>query len=866
MAQPLPPEPAPAAPVLDLVPPEPPAPHAPPGDAEPTAVVRAVLDGLPDMAHVFDAEWRWVYLNPSAQAWVRHLRRAPDTLVGRCLWDEFPALLARAEYRAAREAARVGRPHAFELSFDGPGGGRHFETRVLPIPGGIVSLTRDVTEARRRTSELQRWADLVAHTAHGLSVTDARTDTFLTVNPALARMLGYGPDEMHGMKVSHIYAAETRDALATHIRASHAHGSHTFDTVCRRKDGSTLPVRVELTTLRHPDGTPRHRIANVQDIRELTRLELRQRFLAEAGQRLSTSLDVETTIRELVRLAVPRLADWAAFTVQDPGASTLRTLEIRHRDPERLRFAYELDRRYPGHVDDGGGVGAALRTGEPLLVADVTEAALGAWAHGAEHLLLLRGLGMRSLMFVPLVTRGRTLGVLTFARAESPEGFTEDDLAFALQLAQRAALAVDNARLYADEQRARQLAERLQRVTAALAEAATVDDVSRVVLGHGLSALGASAGVLAGTTPDGAALELIETAGYDAARVAPFRRFPVVAPVPLADAVRERAPVWLAGPDEAAARYADLPGNDPAHRAWAAIPLLLDGRVTGGLGLSFPAPRAFEPDERAFAVALAQQGAQALERARLHEAERAARAEVETANRAKADFLATMSHELRTPINAAMGYADLMLLGIHGGVSDAQREALERIQRSQRRLLSLVNDVLSFARLDAGQTRLDLADVPVDELVLEVGVMMEPQLQAKGLAYAVEGGDGPLAVHADRDRVTQILLNLLANAVKFTRTGGAVTLACAPRGDRVALTVRDTGIGIPAEKHERIFEPFVQVEAGLTRTHDGTGLGLAISRSLARAMGGELTVASVEGAGAAFELTLPRVVPAVTAS
>jgi len=137
--------------------------------------------------------------------------------------------------------------------------------------------------------------------------------------------------------------------------------------------------------------------------------------------------------------------------------------------------------------------------------------------------------------------------------------------------------------------------------------------------------------------------------------------------------------------------------------------------------------------------------------------------------------------------------------------------------------------------------------------------MMEPQLQARGLSYVVEGAEGPLAVHADRDRVTQVLLNLLANAVKFTEPGGAVTLSCAARGDAVALTVRDTGRGIPPEKHERIFEPFVQVEGGLTRPHDGTGLGLAISRSLARAMGGELTVASAEGEGAAFELTLPRV-------
>jgi PAS domain S-box-containing protein len=511
MAHPLPPEPALAPPAPSVAPPAEPD----VAGGGPAAVVRAVVDGLPDLAHVFDAEWCWLYLNPAAQAWVRGLRRDPDALVGRCLWDEFPALLERPEYRAARRAARERRPYAFEVSADESADGRHFETRVLPIPGGILSLTRDVTEARRRTSELQRWAELVAHTTHGLSVSDARTDRFVTVNPALARMLGYAPGEMQGMPVAAIYPPERRDDFVRAVRASQAQGTHTFDTLCRRRDGTTLPVRVELTTLRHPDGTPRHRIANVQDMREVTRL---------------------------------------------------------------------------------------------------------------------------------------------------------------------------------------------------------------------------------------------------------------------------------------------------------------------------------------------------------YEAERAARAEAEGANRAKGEFLAVMSHELRTPINAAMGYADLLLLGIHGPVADAQREALERIRRSQLRLLALVNDVLSFARLDAGQVRLTSADVAVAEVVAEVGVLTEPQLQARGLAYRVEApADGPPAVvRADRDRVVQILLNLLSNAVKFTEPGGSVTLSCELRADVVALTVRDTGRGIPAEQQERVFEPFVQVESGLTRSHDGTGLGLAISRSLARAMGGELTVRSAVGEGAAFELTLPR--------
>jgi signal transduction histidine kinase len=294
------------------------------------------------------------------------------------------------------------------------------------------------------------------------------------------------------------------------------------------------------------------------------------------------------------------------------------------------------------------------------------------------------------------------------------------------------------------------------------------------------------------------------------------------------------------------------------------VPLVARGRVLGVLSFGIAeSDRAFGADDLAVAQQLAQRAALAIDNARLFAAERQAREEAEraraaaeAANRAKADFLATMSHELRTPIHAALGYGELLALGLHGPLTDGQREALGRIRRSQQRLLALVNDVLSFARLDAGQLRLETADVPLAELLADVEALMRPQLDARGLAYA-SADAGTAAVRADRDRVEQILLNLLSNACKFTPPGGTVRVACATAGDAVRITVADTGRGIAPEQQDAVFEPFVQVDGGLTRTSEGTGLGLAISRTLARAMGGDLTLASAPGAGAAFTLALP---------
>ena len=243
-----------------------------------------------------------------------------------------------------------------------------------------------------------------------------------------------------------------------------------------------------------------------------------------------------------------------------------------------------------------------------------------------------------------------------------------------------------------------------------------------------------------------------------------------------------------------------------------------------------------------------------------------AREEAETANRAKAAFLATMSHELRTPLNAIAGYTQLLEMGIHGPVNAQQRDDLFRIQRSQRSLLAMVEDVLSFARIEAGRMHYHFDAVPLDEAIAEAEPLIAPQAQAKGISYRFMPAANGAMVWADREKLAKIVANLLSNAVKFTESGGSVALETETRGDAVLVHVHDTGRGIPEDKLEAIFEPFAQAETGLTRTTGGSGLGLAISREFARAMGGELTVESTVGAGSRFTLRLPLHDAATTSS
>jgi len=373
------------------------------------------------------------------------------------------------------------------------------------------------------------------------------------------------------------------------------------------------------------------------------------------------------------------------------------------------------------------------------------------------------------------------------------------------------------------------------------------------------------------TLRHGAATTLPETycASIDGLRIGPER-----GSCGTAAYTRQTTIVSDIATDRRWAEFRNLALPHGLRACWSTPILSVTGECLGTFAMYYSEPRApSEADIELITTAALLAGA-LIERERLlarSEADRAEleqanatleaqRVELETANRAKSDFLATMSHELRTPLNAIAGYADLLLTGVRGELTAPQRSDIERMKRSGQHLLGLINDILNFAKLEAGQVQFHISDVRVAPLLQSLEELVRPQVDAKSLSYEQELSVGDLGIRGDAEKLRQVLLNLVTNAVKFTDPGGRVVVECEADESRVTIRVRDTGRGIPEAHLTRIFDPFIQIDREqIPRSQQGVGLGLSISRDLARGMGGSLSATSSVGEGSTFTLNLPRV-------
>ena len=515
-------------------------------------------------------------------------------------------------------------------------------------------------------------------------------------------------------------------------------------------------------------------------------------FLARASELLGSSLEYEATLVRLAQLAVPALADEVLVDMvgEDGG---LRRVATAHADPDTLQRIRELERRYPPDPDAPFGSGAVVRSGEPQLVSEITDEIVEALVRDDEHRLLMRGLGLRSFMSVPLASRGRVLGAITLITSTSDRRFGPEDLAFAQELARRAAAAVENARLYAESER---------RARASLA----LDHVGEGVL------LVDRSGVVSLWNP---AAEAITGLGAE-------------------DIVGRKAIDAIPGWAEIAER---VPKADSAETAMLRPETLPLGSGAGEIwvlisGVTFP-----EGTVYAFRDVTEERDLRVLQ----------------------SEFVATISHELRTPLAAVYGAAMTLQQRSDDLTEGARQRLLSVVFDESSRLSRIINDVLWASRLESGRMEFAIEECEPRSLAESVVKASHAHLPPT-VSLALEAEAELPQIATDPDKVSQVLSNLLDNAVKYSPDGGRIRLSVEPNGRFVRFAVSDEGLGIPATEQTRIFEKFYRLDPHQTRGVGGTGLGLYISRELVRRMNGRLWVESAEERGSTFYVELPLTV------
>lgn len=686
----------------------------------------------------------------------------------------------------------------------------------------------------------------------------------LYMSPAYEDVWGRSLDSLQRDPRSWIDAVHPADRQYVLDALGHLkHGPHSLEFRITRPDGQVRWVRTRGSPVIDEQGRTRRIVGVTEDITDRKTAENAQRFLARAGRILGASLDYEDTLRNVARFAVPEVADWCIVDVVENGEA--RRLEVAYANPRNEPLARILRRYLPDPRSPIAPL-RVIRTGKPQLLREIPDSALRAAARNEEHLRALRALGVRSAMIVPMIARGRTLGTIAFIAAESGRRYDQHDLAFAHDVAARAALAVDNARLFKQAEAARAAAERRAREETALRKAATAVTATYTVQ-EVLQEIARSA--VEACNADGTAVERIDIASDTAEVVAvagsitlPIgRRLPFAgsfAQVVLQRGKPELIPDLAASPRPAPPHWVEI----CPHCSAAVIPLVEAGEEIGALILlRGPEKEPFQPDEIDRARTFGQLAALAFRKVQLLEDAERSRDELVRLIESRSRLMRGFSHDVKNPLGTADGLLQLLGDGIVNHLTEEQRDHVARARRALRDALKLIQDLLDLARAEAGEITVERRPVDVRALAREAADEYRARAEAKGLTMTVELPEELPPVQSDAARVRQVLGNLVSNAVKYTQEGGvtirvALRVSPTPRPGRwVAVEVSDTGPGIPDEERHKLFQEFQRI--GRTAETSGAGIGLAISQRLAHALGGEITVETAPGKGSTFTLWLP---------
>jgi PAS domain S-box-containing protein len=723
--------------------------------------------------------------------------------------------------------------------------------------------TRDVTDRRAVDELARRLADIVENSEDAIIGTDL-DGVIQSWNPAAERMYGYTASEMCGQSIGLIIPPDREEEereLVRRVRSGER--IPPFDTVRRRKDGSTFPVSLTISPIRDRGGRIFGASKMSRDISERQHMEAELRDvqrrllgLATAAASVAGSPDIDSVLSAAIGVArdVFKSDAYAIWRADEQGYW-------------RIARSFGVSDHFGARIVSGSGGRALGREApftEPLVCEDVRTSPV------LQHLReAYESEGIAALIVFPLVIRGARSGTLVIY-SRQPCRYADVDVRVGTALANLVASALTMAELYDEQRLAREAADRARQRSAFLAQAAatlaaSLDYETTLKTVAQLAVPGIADWCAVDIVGDGGALHRLAVAHVDAAKVELARllqgRYPADphAPGGSHEVVRTGKSILVA---RIPADLVDQAARDDEHRrilreldlkSYMCVPLATHGQAFGAITfVSAESGREYTDEDLRFVEDLAARASLAVDNARAY-------ARANEASRLKDEFLATLSHELRTPLNAVLGYARMLRLGTVG--ADQERAALAVVERNATALRQIIEDVLDVSRIVAGRLRLNVQTVDLTAVLQEATATVLPAAQAKGVRLETVIDPQTSPISGDPDRLQQIVWNLLSNAIKFTPRDGKVQLRMARVNSHVEITVSDTGCGIDPQFLPFVFERFRQADASFSREQGGLGLGLAIARQLAELHGGTIVAASDgPGRGATFTLTLPLMI------